>query len=59
MSIKLEKIKIMKNKNLLIRSRENMVHTSMHSTNETNMLTAPQQSSKAVDRKEEEVNKKP
>jgi|GEM_PF-1047330 hypothetical protein len=46
MSIKLEKIKIMKNKNLLIRSRENMVHTSIHSTNETNMLTAPQQSSR-------------
>jgi hypothetical protein len=52
----------MQNKKLLIRSSGNTVQTSMCSTNETNMLTAPQQSSRRqstpVDRKEEEVNKK-
>jgi len=36
----------MQNKKLSIRSSGNTVHTSMHSTNETNMLTAPQQSSR-------------
>jgi len=42
----LKKIKTMQNKKLLICSSGNTVHTSMHSTNETNMLTAPQQSSR-------------